>query len=789
MNRESDVIFDPFGVTHSDQLSGAAKSKFGLLFGKNTKTLSSVAKLNTDSKELIEAVKHEVTSNQEKRNEIFFEKNNQEKQGLIVPEVSSLDKLLRELNSLQDEDLENLEEDKLPTEENDPGLKEDSNEQLAPPMPLDNPPHNTLPTMPRSGVPVSMMEESRNLMERGEIQFIMNVSVNGRRKSLHIHSKDNALNLAQSFVKTHDLPQVKIAALAKHITNNRSRIVGVTTAQPQQKPVQRTPKSKRKHKKTSSRSSRANTPAVKRGRHPARSQSSKRNRPVRQERGRRKKASSVTKKRPNPKSNRPRAHSVPRKGKKPKNVFSRLYKLAEKSAIKKENQARKQALKHLAEIRHTNTSKMSHGSRVIMKNSVNKDDTTKASERLYRHGLVQSIRREQTFRKRIKEMEMEDVDGCTFTPRITNMARELKREGSKIWKRIKDPMGIQMQYRKQERQEKALSKELMKCVFRPKINEGSERIAMSRMEREHVVTRLSRTPRPPRRSSRRSRHTPRKRRIQKSKQNELFKRLQRPKTIVEVPEDPETTFHPKINKNPNNSTRTRLSEIGDYLHRKETLAFQSAQGKLEPPPTPQSPLTNRRSSVMIRGILDKRFIELWAVCGGDNEQICRILPEAISMDSFDQDSQELMASVLTKLKKLNKLIDFPTFKETLEKELEKTKHKGPNVLLRSRRASEIDDSELVFSPQINTTSADIVKKNKNGKKKMDHESPFSFSDPCLRMYYEAEKARKAAKKQDSALSNSTEVVCAEPNSSCFNPTLSTDPKSGLTSKKDETPDS
>jgi len=786
MNRESDVIFDPFGVTHSDHLSGAAKSKFGLLFGNNTNNLNSVEKVNTDSKDLNEAVNDE-TTHTGKRDKIILKNNNEEKQGHIVPEVSSLDKLLRELNSLQDEDLENLKEDQLPMEEKDPELKEAPNEQLALPMSLDNPPHNTLPTMPRSGAPVSMMEESRNLSERGEIQFIMNVSVNGRRKSLHIHSKDDALNLAQSFVQTHDLPQVKIAALAKHIRSNRSRIVGVTNAQPQQKQVQRTPKSKRKHKKTSSRSSRANTPAAKRGRHPARSQSSKGNRTVRQERGRRKKASSVTKKRPSPKSNRKRAHSVPRKGKKPKNVFSRLYKLAEKSAIKKENQARKQALKHLAEIKQTNTSKMSHGSRVIMKNSVNKDDTTRASERLYRHGLVQSIRREQTFRKRIKEMEMEDVDGCTFTPRITSMAKELKREGSKIWKRIKDPMGIQMQYRKQERQEQALSKELRKCVFRPKINEGSERIAMSRMEREHVVTRLSRTPRPPRRSSRRSRHTPRKRRIQKSKQNELFKRLQRPKTIVEVPEDPETTFHPKINKNPNNSTRTRLSEIGDYLHRKETLAFQSAQGKLEPPPTPKSPLTSRRSSEMIRGILEKRFIELWAVCGGDNERVCRILPEAISLDSFDRDSQDLMASVITKLKKLNKLIDFPTFKENMEKELEKIKHIGPNVLLRSRRASEIEDPELIFSPRINPTSSDIVKKSKSGRKKMDNKSLFSFSDPCVRMYYEAENARKAAKKQDSAFADSTEVS-AEPNSSCYNPTLSPDPKAALASKKDKTPD-
>jgi len=776
MNRESDVIFDPFGVTQSDQLSGAAKSKFGLLFGNNNKTPSSGEK----------AVETE------KRDKILFDDNKKEKQGHLVPEVSSLDKLLRELNSLQDEDLNNLEEDQLPPKEEEDLELKDPDVQHAPPKPPDNPPHNPPPTVPRSGAPVSMMEESRNFSERGEIQFIMNVSVNGRRKSLHIHSKDNALKLAQSFVKAHDLPQVKVAALAKHITSNRSRIVGVTTAQPSQKQAQRTPKSKRKHKKTSTRSSRSNTPAAKRGRHPPRSQSAKRNRPVRQERGRRKKASSVTKKRQLPKSNRPRAHSVPRKGKKQKNVFSRLYKLAEKSAIKKENRARKQALKHLAEIRHTNTSKMSHGSRVIMKNSVNKDDTTKASERLYRHGLVQSIRREQTFRKRIKEMEMQDVDGCTFTPRITNMAKELKREGSKIWKRIKDPMGIQMQYRKQERQEQALSKELRKCVFRPKINEGSERIAKSRMEKENVVTRLSRTPRPPRRSSRRSRKTPRKRRIQKSKQNELFKRLQRPKTMIEVPEDPETTFHPKINKNPNNSTRKRLSEIGDYLHRKETLAFQSAQGKLEAQPTPKSPLTSRRSSEMIRGILDKRFIELWTICGGDEERVCRILPEAISMESFDHDSQYLMASVLAKLKKLNKLIDFPTFKETLEKQLEKIKQIGPNVLLRSKRGSELEDAEHTFSPLINPTSTEIVKKSKSERKKMDHESLFSFSDPCVRLYYETEKARKAAKAQYSEFAEAKGKLPEQAHSNNQEETLTleTDSKSSMsasrTSQKSQT---
>lgn len=812
MNRESDVIFDPFGVTQSDQLSGAAKSKFGLLFGNNSKTNSSGEnnQHNKNSKELIETVKDELTNQTEKRDEIFFDNNNQEEQGHLVPEVSSLDKLLRELNSLQDEEFEHLEEDQVLTEEKDSELKEEPNGVLKEPKPSDNPPHNPPPTMPRSGAPMSMMEESRNFSERGEIQFIMNVSVNGRRKSLHVHSKDNALNLAHSFVKAHGLPQVKVAALAKHITSNRKRIVGLTTAQPPQKQVQRTPKTKRKLKKTSSRASRSNTPAAKRGRHPPRSQSAKRSQAATRERGRRKKSSSVTKKRSHSKPNRQRAHSLPRKGKKPKNVFSRLYNLAEKKAIKQENQARKQALKHLAEIRKTNTSKMSHGSRVIMKNSVNKDDTTKASERLYRHGLVQSIRREQTFRKRVKEMEMEDVDGCTFTPRITSMAKELKREGSKIWKRIKDPMGIQMQYRKQERQEQALSKELRKCVFRPKINEGSERIAKSRMERENVVTRLSRTPRPPRRS-RRSRNTPRKRRIQKSKQNELFKRLQRPKTIIEVPVDPETTFQPKINKNPNSTARTRLSEIGDYLHRKETLAFQSAQGKLEPStPTPQSPQASRKSSLMIRGILDKRFIELWAISGGDDERVCKILPEAISMDSFDHDSQDLMASVLAKLKKLNKLIDFPTFKETLEKELEKTKHIGPNVLLRScRRSSDIDGSEHTFSPRINPHSSDIVKKSKIGRKKLEQESLFSFSDPCVRLYYEAEKARKAAERQDSdfaeamrkmpdhAYSNNQpeiltletdKIISAKPNSSIWRPPRSPKPKASVAFAKAARPD-
>jgi len=813
MNRESDVIFDPFGVTQSDQLSGAAKSKFGLLFGNNNKTTTPGEKnqLNKNTKELIETVKDELTNTNQtkKRDEIFFDNNNQEEQESLVPEVSSLDKLLRELNSLQDEDFDDLEEDQLLTEEKDSKPKEETNGTLTQPKPSDNPPHVPPPTMPRSGAPISMMEESRNFSERGEIQFIMNVSVNGRRKSLHVHSKDNALNLAHCFVKTHGLPQVKVAALAKHITSNRKRIVGLTTAQTSQKQAQRTPKPKRKLKKTSSRTSRSNTPAAKRGRHPPRSQSAKRTQAPNWKRGRCKKSSSATKKRPKSKPNRQRAHSLPRKGKKPKNVFSRLYNLAEKQAIKLENQARKKALKHLEEMRKKNTSKMSHGSKVIMKNSVNKDDTTKASERLYRHGLVQSIRREQTFRKRVKEMEMEDVDSCTFTPRITSMAKGLKREGSKIWKRIKDPMGIQMQYRKQERQEQALSKELRKCVFRPKINEGSERIAKSRMERENVVTRLSRTPRPPRRS-RRSRNTPRKRRIQKSKQNELFKRLQRPKNIIEVPEDPETTFHPKINKNPNSATRTRLSEIGDYLHRKETLAFQSAQGKLEPTPTPQSPLASKKSSLLIRGILDKRFIELWAISGGDDERVCKILPEAISMDSFDHDSQDLMASVLAKLKKLNKLIDFPTFKQTLEKELEKTKHIGPNVLLRSsRRSPDIEGSEHTFSPRINRHSSDIVKKSKIGRKRLEQESQFSFSDPCVRLYYEAEKARKAAERQDSDFAvamrkmpdhaysnNQTEIltletdkiISAKPNFSNWKPPRSPIPKASPAFSKAPRPD-
>ena len=92
--------------------------------------------------------------------------------------------------------------------------------------------------------------------------------------------------------------------------------------------------------------------------------------------------------------------------------------------------------------------------------------------------LQNKIIRQQKMAKALKRRE--EIEGCTFKPEISEPAKTLKRDGSKIWKRIVDPMGKNKGSRLQQlrKRKKMKDKEKYKkeCTFKPFISDKSHQI-------------------------------------------------------------------------------------------------------------------------------------------------------------------------------------------------------------------------------------------------------------------------------------------------------------------------
>lgn len=89
-----------------------------------------------------------------------------------------------------------------------------------------------------------------------------------------------------------------------------------------------------------------------------------------------------------------------------------------------------------------------------------------------------SKKKEQKTQIASAKKRRQEIEKCTFKPKISAPARTLKRDGSKIWKRIVDPMGERKGSRlKQLRQRKRVKEKARykkECTFRPKMSKVSQ---------------------------------------------------------------------------------------------------------------------------------------------------------------------------------------------------------------------------------------------------------------------------------------------------------------------------
>lgn len=127
-----------------------------------------------------------------------------------------------------------------------------------------------------------------------------------------------------------------------------------------------------------------------------------------------------------------------------------------------------------------------------------------------------SKKKEQKTQIASAKKRRKEIEKCTFKPRISAPARTLKRDGSKIWKRIVDPMGErkgsrlkQLRQRKRVKEKEKYKKE---CTFRPRVSRVSQVIMEEKtsndiyLEKTDLFDRLHNSPK--RKKSTHRKHCP-----------------------------------------------------------------------------------------------------------------------------------------------------------------------------------------------------------------------------------------------------------------------------------------
>lgn len=183
-----------------------------------------------------------------------------------------------------------------------------------------------------------------------------------------------------------------------------------------------------------------------------------------------------------PPSHRPSTFNVKIKGKKSKKIINKTPRRQTRSA--KRNRKSKLIRSEDNNSVHPNT-KNKTATKRKKSNSVSKTKSKRKRQdwwnKLYDDADRLSVKKDKQSAVATAKKRKREIEGCTFKPKITESARTLKRDGSKIWKRIVDPMGErrgtrleQMRRRKKLDDKQKYKKE---CTFIPEVSAVSQRIA------------------------------------------------------------------------------------------------------------------------------------------------------------------------------------------------------------------------------------------------------------------------------------------------------------------------
>jgi len=370
--------------------------------------------------------------------------------------------------------------------------------------------------------------------QRGATLFVMNVNVGDRKHLLEIHKDDPPDLLAEHFCALHDVPRTVLPQLQELISHHKQQFLknnhpaltesfvakskevedsreryeprppntkssAITSKKTfgnrrslrrtRNKSSIETPKPKRKRKKTQRRRSRSSSfdpfsqqPTELKSEDTSMEKFKELVDEFCSESNRRKFRS---KNKSSRKPKRKRARSVPKRrrkqNKRDKNVYERLYKQHEKLKEKKKVLRAKADSEREREFSDKRVI-VSDGSRRIMRNK----RQIPVSARLYKHAAVLRRAKEEERRKITNEKLQEEERELTFHPEISQSARKLVRQGSKLWKRIIDPLGDISRESIHCLREQIIAEEMSQCSFHPKVNSRTyeliDEMEFSRME-------------------------------------------------------------------------------------------------------------------------------------------------------------------------------------------------------------------------------------------------------------------------------------------------------------------
>lgn len=318
--------------------------------------------------------------------------------------------------------------------------------------------------------------------ERGPTLFVMNVKVRKQRHPLEIHENDLPDELARQFCETHGLPTTVISQLTDLIIQHRSEFAHevidsnaeelFSPHPPKEPPPQKRPQSRRGRRRRRKNKSKRKTRAPSLDR--AMSENDGMVEQFQSILSNHYKTMKSSSKRP-----KRRARSVPHRRRKSKrkrdpHVFNRLYKDHAKRKSKRELAV---AEANLARHRKYSNRKitLSKGSQRMINHKHHRGDV---GDRLY--SLAKKREHELKIKRKTWEHQQEqiEIESVTFQPAISKRARNLNRCGSKLWKRIKDPMGHESRKTIHDLREKIIREEMQRCPFHPKVNKKSADIAV-----------------------------------------------------------------------------------------------------------------------------------------------------------------------------------------------------------------------------------------------------------------------------------------------------------------------
>eukprot|EP01084_Bolivina_argentea_P138602 243972_1 len=324
--------------------------------------------------------------------------------------------------------------------------------------------------------------DSQPEISKSNVLFVMQVSIGGHNAApLTVTNTANSISLAKEFVMKHQLPNEQITALSTQIDNIRNQLLSNKNTNCTQN-INKCEESKQiesttYQELTSADSIHSTDNNALNCSNPNKTQSQTELENIRNE------LSQFYQQQSND-----RKMSL----RKPSKIDIKIHDKKTRKVINKK--PRKTRRSHRSDLVRTHTTHNSRKNKTKHTNNTNMNSKTHIKSRPCStptrrkdwwnklHSDANTLQNKMMKRQKVAKalQRRQEIEGCTFKPKISAPARTLKRDGSKIWKRIVDPMGHnkysrlkQLRHRKKIQDKKKYKKQ---CTFTPYVTDKSHKI-------------------------------------------------------------------------------------------------------------------------------------------------------------------------------------------------------------------------------------------------------------------------------------------------------------------------